>query len=54
MGSYNPLSERGQNFTIEKFSDSGRLESKLSASYVIYDTAKHKVDCNELLYTGNK
>jgi lipopolysaccharide export system permease protein len=42
MGTYNPLSERGQNFTIEKFSDSGRLESKLSSSSVIYDTAKHK------------
>jgi lipopolysaccharide export system permease protein len=42
MGSYNPLSERGQNFTIEKFNDSGRLESKLSSSSVIYDTAKHK------------
>jgi lipopolysaccharide export system permease protein len=42
MGNYNPLSERGQNFTIEKFNDSGRLESKLSASSVIYDTAKHK------------
>jgi len=42
MGNYNPLSERGQNFTIEKFSDSGRLESKLSSSSVIYDTAKHK------------
>jgi lipopolysaccharide export system permease protein len=42
MGSYNPLSERGQNFTIEKFNDSGRLESKLSSSSVIYDTVKHK------------
>ena len=42
MGTYNPLSERGQNFTIEKFSDSGRLESKLSSSSVIYDTAKRK------------
>ena len=42
MQSYNPLSQRGQNFTVEKFSDSGRLESKLSASSVIYDTAKNK------------
>jgi lipopolysaccharide export system permease protein len=42
LGSYNPLSERGQNFTIEKFNDSGRLESKLSSSSVIYDTAKQK------------
>jgi lipopolysaccharide export system permease protein len=42
MGSYNPLSLRGQNFTIEKFNDSGRLVSKLSASSVTYDTAIHK------------
>ena len=42
MGSFNPLSQRGQNFTIEKFSDSGRLESKLSSSSVTYDTAKNK------------
>ena len=42
MGSYNPLSLRGQNFTIEKFNDSGRLESKLSSPTVIYDTALHK------------
>ncbi len=42
MGSYNPLSLRGQNFTIEKFNDSGRLESKLSSSSVTYDTAIHK------------
>ena len=42
MGSFNPLSQRGQNFTIEKFNDSGRLESKLSSSSVTYDTAKNK------------
>ena len=42
MGTYNPISQRGQNFTIEKFNDSGRLESKLSASSVIFDTATHK------------
>ena len=42
VGNYNPLSLRGQNFTIEKFNDSLRLESKLSASSVLYDTAKHK------------
>ena len=42
MGSFNPISQRGQNFTIEKFNDSGRLESKLSSSSVVYDTAKHK------------
>jgi lipopolysaccharide export system permease protein len=42
MGSFNPISMRGQNFTIEKFSDSGRLVSKLSSSSVTYDTAKNK------------
>jgi lipopolysaccharide export system permease protein len=42
MSTYNPLSRRGQNFTIEKFSDSGRLVSKLSAAAVTYDTSKNK------------
>jgi lipopolysaccharide export system permease protein len=42
MGSFNPLSQRGQNFSIEKFNDSGRLESKLSSSSVTFDTAKNK------------
>jgi lipopolysaccharide export system permease protein len=42
MGSFNPISQRGQNFTIEKFNDSGRLESKLSSASVTYDTAKNK------------
>jgi lipopolysaccharide export system permease protein len=42
MGSYNPISERGQNFTIEKISDSGRLESKLSAFTVVFDTTSKK------------
>jgi lipopolysaccharide export system permease protein len=42
MGSYNPLSLRGQNFTIAEFSDSGRLKSLLSSSTVLYDTTKHK------------
>jgi lipopolysaccharide export system permease protein len=42
MGSFNPISQRGQNFTIEKFNDSGRLESKLSSASVVFDTAKNK------------
>jgi lipopolysaccharide export system permease protein len=42
MGSYNPISQRGQNFTIEKFNDSGRLVSKLSSPTVTYDTTLHK------------
>lgn len=42
MGTYNPLSRRGQNFTIEKIDESGKLVSKLSAMSVMYDTAIHK------------
>ena len=42
IGTYNLLSQRGQNFTIEKFNDDGRLISKLSSNSVIYDTTKHK------------
>jgi len=42
MSTFNPLSRRGQNFTIEKFSDRGRLVSKLSATSVTFDTSKNK------------
>ncbi len=42
MGTFNPLSMRGQNFTIEKFSDTGKLESKFSATSVVYDTTINK------------
>lgn len=42
MGSYNPISQRGQNFTIERFNDNGRLESKLSSPTVIFDTETNK------------
>jgi lipopolysaccharide export system permease protein len=42
LGTFNPISQRGQNFTIEKFNDSGRLISKLSSTSVVYDTAIHK------------
>ncbi|MGD0754625.1 MAG: LptF/LptG family permease [Bacteroidales bacterium] len=45
MGTFNPLSQRGQNFTIEKI-DSGKLISKLSAISVNYDTTKHKWTAN--------
>lgn len=41
MGNFNPISQRGQNFTIEKI-DSGKLISKLSAASVTYDTTKRK------------
>ena len=42
MGSYNPISQRGQNFTLERFNDSGRLTSKLSSPTVVFDTATNK------------
>ncbi|HEX2970255.1 MAG TPA: LptF/LptG family permease [Bacteroidales bacterium] len=42
MGSYNPVSNRGQNFTLDHFDDSGKLVSKLSALTVVYDTAIRK------------
>jgi lipopolysaccharide export system permease protein len=42
MGTFSPLTQRGQNFTIEKISDSGYLKSKMSAGSVLYDTTKHK------------
>ena len=42
MGSYNPISQRGQNFTIEKFNSDGKLESKLSSPTVVFDTASNK------------
>lgn len=42
MESFNPISQSGRNFTIEKFSDSGQLESKLHGNMVRYDTATSK------------
>jgi len=42
LGTFNPISQRGQNFTIEQFNDSNRLVSKLSATSVVFDTAKNK------------
>jgi lipopolysaccharide export system permease protein len=42
MGSFNPVSERGQNFSIAEFTDSGRLKSLLSSSSVLFDTTKNK------------
>jgi len=40
MESFNPISQAGRNFTIEKFNDSGQLESKLSANSARWDTTK--------------
>jgi lipopolysaccharide export system permease protein len=42
MESFNPISQTGRNFTIEKFDEDGRLESKLSGNMVRYDTASSK------------
>jgi lipopolysaccharide export system permease protein len=42
MGTFSALTQRGQNFTIEKISDNGYLESKMSAMSVFYDTTKQK------------
>jgi lipopolysaccharide export system permease protein len=43
--SFNPISQTGRNITIEKFNDEGRLESKLTAMTVKWDTATHKWLC---------
>jgi lipopolysaccharide export system permease protein len=42
MESFNPISQAGRNFTIEKFDENGRLESKLSGNMVRYDTTLSK------------
>ena len=42
MDTFNPVNKRGQNFTIEKFDDEGKLISKLSAPSVVFDTDSNK------------
>lgn len=42
MESFNQISQTGRNFTIEKFSESGRLESKLSAPVIRWDSTLNK------------
>jgi lipopolysaccharide export system permease protein len=42
MESYNPESQSGRNFSLEKFDDSGHLESKLLAPIVRWDTSTNK------------
>lgn len=42
MESFNPISQSGRNFSIEKFDDKGRLLSKLEGNMVRYDTATNK------------
>jgi len=42
METFNPLTQTGRNFTIEKFDDRGHLLSKLSAQTIKWDTAINK------------
>lgn len=42
MESFNPISQSGRNFTIEKFDGAGKLESKLSGDMVKYDSTSSK------------
>jgi lipopolysaccharide export system permease protein len=42
MEMYDPSAQQGRNFSLERFDDSGRLESKLMAPQVRWDTTIHK------------
>lgn len=42
MGNYRPESQIGTNFSLERWDDSGHLESKLLAARVTWDTATDK------------
>jgi len=42
MESYNSLTQSGRNFSMEKFNDHGKLESKMSAQMVRWDTTINK------------
>jgi len=42
MESFNSLTQTGRNFSMEKFDNHGKLESKLSANMVRWDTASSK------------
>jgi lipopolysaccharide export system permease protein len=42
MGNYRPESQIGTNFSLERWDDSGHLESKLMAARVTWDTATNK------------
>jgi lipopolysaccharide export system permease protein len=42
LESFNPVSFTGRNFTVEKFDESGKLESKLNGNMVKYDTTLNK------------
>ncbi len=42
MESYNKISQSGRNFSMEKFDKQGRLESKLTANMIRWDTTTNK------------
>jgi lipopolysaccharide export system permease protein len=42
MESYNAITQSGRNFSMEKFDDHGRLESKMTANMVRWDTTTNK------------
>jgi lipopolysaccharide export system permease protein len=42
MESYNAITQTGRNFSMEKFNDHGKLESKMSAQMVKWDTTVNK------------
>ena len=42
MEMYDPVAQSGRNFSLERFDDSGHLESKLMAPQVRWDTTIHK------------
>jgi lipopolysaccharide export system permease protein len=65
MESYQTISQVGRNFSLERFSDDGQLESKLVANYVKWDSTINKwsarfyyirdiVDGKEEIRTGRR
>jgi lipopolysaccharide export system permease protein len=42
MESYNAITQSGRNFSMEKFDDHGKLESKMTANMVRWDTTTNK------------
>jgi lipopolysaccharide export system permease protein len=42
MESYNTITRSGRNFSMEKFDDHGRLESKMTANMIRWDTTTNK------------
>ncbi len=42
MEQYNKISQSGRNFSMEKFDDNGRLESKMTANMIRWDSTTNK------------